>query len=464
MRRLRRAPVLVAVCLVLAIGGSAAAPPGVPGSWPDRPAVDLRFALAPDLRSASGTERVVFTPDLDTCELVFRAWPNKPATAEAGSGMKITRIRVDHRAVAGRELAAGAPETAQAGTLLEVPLARCLSAGQTVTVDLDFELVFGEDVDERVGMSPTGGVAWFGTAFPLLAWERGSGWRRGPAVPLNGETAVSEEFWLDLTVVAPSGARVLGTGRAAGLLNRPDGTTEHRFVARSVRDVAVTVGDLDLAERTIDGVRVHLGLDRAVDGADAEAWLDQIAASQRELVDLLGRFPYEDLWVSVLSAQSDGIEFPGAIQFGDVDPAVRRGLVTHELAHMWFYGLVGNDQGEHPWLDESFATFAQTVADQKEPAYDSRFWGGAPPVGEPMTFWATEVAHPNATYYDTVYLIGAAALVEARDRVGSEEFDAALRDYVHSSRHSIAGPGDVRRAFADLPGVLATLRQVGALP
>jgi aminopeptidase N len=323
--------------------------------WPDRPVVDLRFEMAPDLASATGREVVEFTPDLDTCELVFRAWPNKPATARAGSSLTVSGVRVDGQDAAFVDLRAGAPEVAPAGTLVEVPLADCVSAGETVTAEVAFDLVLGEEVNERVGTSSDAEVAWFATAFPLLAWERGRGWERGPAVPVIGETAVSEDFLLDsLEVVAPSGYEVLGTGEEDGTEDGPDGTTVHRFTAPAVRDVAVAVGDLDVAERTIDGTRVRVGLDQQVDRADAEDWLDQIEESTGDLVDLLGPFPYDDLWVVVLSSQTSGIEFPGAMQFGDVDPAERRGLVTHELAHMWFYGWVGNDQGEHPgWTSRS---------------------------------------------------------------------------------------------------------------
>src|SRR5918997_5905668 len=397
--------------------------------WPDRPVVDLRFEVAPDLATVAGREVVEFTPDLDTCELVFRSWPNKPATSRAGSSLRVTAVRVDGRDTAFLDIAAGAPEGAPAGTLVEVPLTDCVSAGETVTAELTFDLILGEEGNERVGTSSDAEVAWFATAFPLLAWERGRGWERGPAVPVIGETAVSEDFLLDsMEVVAPSGYEVLGTGAADGTEDRQDGTTVHRFTAPAVRDVAVAVGDLAVTERTIDGVRVRVGLDREVDEADGEAWLDQIEASNRGLVDLLGPCPYDDLWVVVLSAQTSGIEFPGAIQFGDVDPDERRGLVTHELAHMWFYGLVGNDQGEHPWLDESFATFAQSVADGDGPPFTRLAAGESPPVGGSMTYWAAEVQRPNSTYYDTVYTLGGAALVEARAQVGEEAFDAALAD------------------------------------
>jgi len=376
----------------------------------------------------------------------------------------VSDVRVDGRDADVVDIAAGAPAGAPAGTLVEVPLADCVTAGETVTAELTFALVLGEDVNERVGTSPDAEVAWFATAFPLLAWERGRGWQRGPAVPVNGETAVSEDFLLDsMEVVAPSGYEVLGTGAADGAQDQQDGTTVHRFTAPAVRDVAVAVGDLDVAERTIDGVRVHVGLDQGVSQADTEAWLDQIQESNSALVDLLGPFPYDDLWVVVLSAQTSGIEFPGAIQFGDVDPVDRRGLVTHELAHMWFYGLVGNDQGEHPWLDESFATFAQSVADGDEVPFAHLDAADAPPVGGSMTYWAAEFQRPDSTYYDTVYTLGGAALVEARQQAGEEAFDADLTEYVAANAHSIATPDDVRRAFSDLPEVLQVLREVGAL-
>ncbi|SDN43203.1 Peptidase family M1 [Geodermatophilus siccatus] len=471
MRAGRRWSTVALACSALVLSGCTSAGLGDadPGAddaepWPDRPVVDLRFEVAPDLATVAGREVVEFTPDLDTCELVFRSWPNKPATSRAGSSLTVSDVRVDGRDADFLVIAAGAPEGAPAGTLVEVPLADCVSAGQTVTAELTFDLVLGEEVNERVGTSSDAEVAWFATAFPLLAWERGRGWERGPAVPVIGETAVSEDFLLDsMEVVAPSGYEVLGTGAADGAEDQQDGTTVHRFTAPAVRDVAVAVGELDVAERTIDGVRVRVGLDQRVGEADTEAWLDQVEESNGELVDLLGPFPYDDLWVVVLSAQTSGIEFPGAIQFGDVDPDDRRGLVTHELAHMWFYGLVGNDQGEHPWLDESFATFAQTVADGDEQPFAHLAAEDSPPVGGSMAYWAAEFRRPNSAYYDTVYTLGGAALVEARQQVGEEAFDAALADYVAVNAHSIATPDDVREAFADLPEVLEVLREVGAL-
>ncbi len=49
-----------------------------------------------------------------------------------------------------------------------------------------------------------------------------------------------------------------------------------------------------------------------------------------------------------------GMEYPQLVlttpQFGPV---------RHEIAHQWFYGIVGDDQRHAPWLDESFALVAR---------------------------------------------------------------------------------------------------------
>jgi hypothetical protein len=437
-------------------------------TWPDpapsRPIVDLSFTVSEDLASVGGTKRIAFTPDLDICELVFRLWPNKPMTADYGNALEVTEVLVDRQIVEPRVVAAGAPE-GRPGTLLEVPLPSCVTAGTEVTADLEFALILGEGTDERVGVARTGEVAWFGTAFPLLAWENGRGWAREPAVPVAGEMATSETFQLrSLEVVAPTRFDVLGTGVFEGSSEQTErGTTTHRFTASAVRDVTVTVGLLDVLTREADDVRLHVGVPRRGVQASPNRWATQVERSIEKVVDHLGPLPYAEIWVSVLPDQTSGIEFPGAMQFGDVSPEDEAWLVTHEVAHMWFYGLVGNNQGRDPWLDEAFATFVQLVVDDQE-VNDAN--AGSPElrneVGRPMSYW-TRFDQPSSAYVAGVYLEGGAALLEARERAGPEAFDAALTGYLIDQAHRIAVPADLEAALADLPAAVQVLRRAGAL-
>src|ERR687898_431383 len=154
MRAGRRWCTAALACSALVLSGCTSAGLGdaAPGRddaepWPDRPVVDLRFEVAPDLATVAGREVVEFTPDLDTCELVFRSWPNNPATARAGSSLTVSDVRADGRDTAFFDIAAGARGVAPAGPLVEVPREVSGGGGETVTAELTFALVLGEEVD-----------------------------------------------------------------------------------------------------------------------------------------------------------------------------------------------------------------------------------------------------------------------------------------------------------------------------
>lgn len=467
-RRLALLIGLVAVLTVLGACTAASTPAPTPAPpaaapWLQRPSVDLAFDVGPDLRGATGRETVTFTPDLPACELVFRAWPNMPNAAASGNALQVTDATVQGRPTTPVVRPAGAPPGAP-GTLVELPLPACVAAGQSVRAELGFTLRLGTDADERLGASPATGTAWFGSGFPLLAWVRGQGWVRDDAVSIPSETATSEDFRLDaLHVVAPVGAAVSGTGHADPPAPGPRaGTTAHVFRADAVRDVSVAVGAYRVLERDVAGTRLHLFTPASGTRTDPARWAEQIDRPLGRLEKLLGPCPYPDLWVAIVPPLSSGIEYPGALQFGDLSARRLPELAAHELAHQWFYGLVGNDQARDPWLDEGFATYAQAVVDDTPGEYgpDDVPEGLRGRLGDPMATWSDR--GPEA-YYNGVYVQGAATLLAARDRVGAEPFDAAIRAYIAANAHRVATPADVARALGGLPAAVDLLTRSGAL-
>ncbi|HVE96505.1 MAG TPA: hypothetical protein VNA67_05930 [Pseudonocardiaceae bacterium] len=69
--------------------------------------VELSLNVAPDLRTVTGRESVVFTPDMRVYELVFRAWPNNPTMFKASCSLTVTDTSVDGRVVTSQVIAAG---------------------------------------------------------------------------------------------------------------------------------------------------------------------------------------------------------------------------------------------------------------------------------------------------------------------------------------------------------------------
>jgi hypothetical protein len=415
---------------------------------PDRPKISLDFTLADDRRSVTGTETVVFTPDRDVRELVFRLVPNGPDSARAGNRLVVDAVRGDDVAQ-GRYEPAGAIDP---GGLYVVELDGELAAGESTALELDFSLALGRGGFDRVGTDEA--VSWWASGAPLLAWEPGTGWARDPFVDLGGETASSPAADTAVRVSAPEDLTVLMTGAQADPSAARDGRRTWTSTEPVARDVAVAAGLFTTAETTTpDGVRVTTGV-----LPDSELAAEELGRATTEAIDslasFLGPFPYRTLSVPLLPDYGGGIEYPGLI----LQATTSRQVLVHEVAHMWFYGMIGNSQFRDPWLDEAFASWAEAVVDGDSGlvAPDGLELEG--PVGAAMDEYPG-----TGTYFRLVYDKGGAALLAAQEAVGPEAFAAAVRCYVDANAWTIATPQDVGRALAELPAALTILEQAGAI-
>ncbi len=429
-------------------------PSACPGSYaapdPMRPVIRLSFDLSSDRRTVTGTETVRFIPDLPVTELVFRLWPNGDSAPE-GTSITVTSATVPG---GGRfTVAAAGAQSGTQGTLLTVPLGRTAPAGQPIVADLAFRLRLPPPDFERWGS--TGATAWWGSGHPLLAWERGRGWQRQPAVRFPSEAAVSEAATTDLTVTAPAGDAVLMSGAPEAPQTVDGGRRRWHSMSLTTRDVSVSVGTFTTRTATVRGVAVTVGVSSEVT-ADLDELLGLTRRSIEGLADQFGPFPYPSLSIAALPGlSSGGIEFPASIMVGPEGWDV---VVPHEVAHEYFYAMIGDNQARDPWLDEAFATYSEALVNGTASRYLPQLdRPGA--VGSSMESWGSD----QEGYYGTIYGKGAAALLTARQQVGTGAFDAAIRCYVNENAWTVATPDDLSRALKHLPAAITVLRDARAL-
>jgi hypothetical protein len=430
--------------------GSAACPASYAQPDPHRPEIRLTFDLADDLATVRGTEDVTFTPDLPIQELVFRLTANTPPTVRQGNRIEVTAARSDPSGGAYRFQTAGAAAGTQGGLLI-LPLGRQVPAGQRVTAHVEFTLTLGKRAFDRFGR--TGDYAWWGSAQPLLAWERGVGWHEEPLLQYTAESATSEAASTDLTVTAPGKYTVLSTGTQDAPVDFGEGGRKRwHAVADRARDVSVAVGPFRTAKASVAGTTVQVGT--APDKAP-QRLLTEAERGVRELVARYGPPPFPSINLARLPINGGGIEYPGAIMLLDDS----RVVTVHELAHQWFYAMVGNSQARDPWLDEAFATFAEEEIDRTAGATRGALTLPGK-VGDSTTHYGSD----QDAYYNTTYGKGAAALIAARAVGPPAKFDAALRCYVNANAWRIAKPADLATALAGLPASTKVLQDAGALP
>jgi len=159
-------------------------------------------------------------------------------------------------------------------------------------------------------------------------------------------------------------------------------------------------------------------------------------------------YPYPVLNV-VETETPDGQEFDGLVFlaekfYSDYNGTAKSDLIaigTHEIAHQWWFGLVGNDQAMEPWLDEAMSVYSERIFyEYNYPKYGDWWWNFRVNYFGPSGYVDTSVYNGGTfrLYTNAVYLNGANFLDDLRTRVGDEAFFAFLQDYATRFAHGRA--------------------------
>jgi hypothetical protein len=396
---------------------------GYPAPDPHRPRYALHLRMTPSTHTVTGELSVAFTPDVGTDRLLFRLWANGPALRREGARLAVSRIVVDgHR----RQLRLPDPTT------LVVPAA--LAAGHTVTAQLRFRLTLPQRAKDRI--SQDGDSIRLGSFFPVLPWVPGRGWATEPPAHVPSETSTTPVADFDVHIAAPPGLGVLASGAEVA---------PGHWVARAVRDFAVAAGDFRTVRRRIAApgpVDLTVAVARGV-AVDPQQAADLAQRSLQHLAALYGRYPWRTFTLAYgPDLEAEGIEYPTLVFEG---PGQLQLITPHEIAHQWFYSLVGDDQAADPWLDEGLASWAGGEAGSELQVFQTvpipADAGGH--LGAPMTYWDR---HPH-DYFAGVYAQG----VQALSSLGPvPRVACALRRYVAHNAYGIANDADALAAFSSV--------------
>jgi hypothetical protein len=303
---------------------------------------------------------------------------------------------------------------------ISVSLGGILPAGATATVQVPFT--------SRLRSSTANSDWMFTKANGIVSIHRWIPWvsRSTPFVrPNHGDpfvTPVSPQVTVRLAT--DRFLRIAGTGERVSI------SADHRsqtFRAQNVRDFVFSAApDYQIHETTAGGHTIRVAT------RPGAAWSTMLSAAKNALSKLesrLGVYPYR-LFTVAQSAGGFGMEGPMTvwIPFG-VGSANLRYLVTHETAHQWFYGVVGNDQARQPFADEAATDFV------------ARFILGLKRASRCSTDWLDRsiYEYTETCYYETIYIQGGNFIDSLRQRMGDAAFWRALKGYVADHRFGLAG-------------------------
>jgi len=359
------------------------------------------------------------------------------------------------------------PEYRFERTALEVPLPQPLEPGQSTVVALDYRITAPETLDKGYGLiSYTRDILALDTPYAAIPVFDDEGWNV-ETPPANADTSYNDAGFYLVRVTAPAALELVATGvaveqergSAAQTVTFALGPARDFFIAGSTRYVSRTV---QLGETQVNSY--------ALEGEEdaARVALDAAVNALRIFGKRFGAYPYTEFDVAATPMLALGIEYPGTVGISEKvydageNPDRQRQVqilestVAHEVAHQWFYNLVGNDQVDEPWLDEAAAEYlmctyfldlyGQEAAQSCRGSWEAR-WDRVDRLPKAVGLPAGD--YEPREYSPIVYGRGPIFLDALADRMGQPVFDRFLAGYVAQFRWEIATASDFRSMAED---------------
>ncbi len=345
----------------------------------------------------------------------------------------------------------------QGKTLMVLPLKSPLEPEKTVTIELEYQLAI-PNCAYRFGYGQN--AYQLGNVFPTLAVYEQGAWRKEEYLSI-GDPFYSHCANYTVSVNAPVG--YVAAASSYGEEETKDGRVIYHYKAPAVRDFALTLSNTLLRWEKKSGTVVLSAL--AKDQKTAGQLLEYGEKALTCFNQLYGNYPYQQLSLVQANFPLGGMEYPGLVLISDqLIPAGKTDFewtIAHEVAHQWWYGVVGSDQYYQPWQDEALCEYALLAyiktyygLEAKEDAIATRITSamrltlpqGITP-GSPIDYFG------NLTEYSLmVYRRGAMAFLTLEEALGEEELNRVLRAYYNRYAFKLASREDFEQTLADVTG------------
>jgi hypothetical protein len=424
---------------------------GLPGAS----VYEIDFEISDDLLLLHGHEEVCYTNREDELldEVFLRLFPNL-----LGGAATVSMLRVDGQDVE--------PVYELADSALRVPLSAGLQPGEAILIEMDFEVEVAQEMERNYGLFGFfDGVLSLHEVYPVIPVYDDEGWNVELPSPQGDITYYDASFYR-VQVTAPSNLVIVASGVEVAREEEGDSQVL-TFAAGPARGFYVAASaDYTVVSESVGETRVNsYALAGQEDAADLA--LDFARGALQTYSERFGVYPYTEFDVVSTPMLALGMEYPGitaiTLEVYDLDAAVRgvpapvmmEGTVGHEVAHQWFYNVVGNDQIDEPWLDEAvvqYVTGLYYLDTYGEQGYQG--WRGSwydrwdrvdqaeIPIGLPVA------GYEDGAYGAIVYGRGPLFVEALAQEMGQETFEGFLRDYTQSHTWDI-GTGPAFRRLAE---------------
>ncbi|MEG1528469.1 MAG: M1 family metallopeptidase [Clostridia bacterium] len=240
------------------------------------------------------------------------------------------------------------------GQILSLPLATPLAPESSISIALIYDISLA-NIHHRLGYGRN--TVNLGNWFPILC-NFDNGWQTTPYYAI-GDPFVSQVANYTLTLVAPSNLIIASSGRETNKSIEGE-TATYTYKANCVRDFALVMSSkfkvltAQMGETTLNYYYFN--------DESAQVTMSLACKAFEYYSNTFGKYPYPTLAIAQTDFCYGGMEYPSLIYYNaNLLGEEKLQAIAHEIAHQWWYGVVGNDQISSPFMDEGLAELSTAM-------------------------------------------------------------------------------------------------------
>lgn len=190
---------------------------------------------------------------------------------------------------------------------------------------------------------------------------------------------------------------------------------------------------------------------------DYEAYLWQKATqylnrSVRFYSDIVGEYPYQTATAVQGIYEGADMEYPMITVIGAAGyDAGLDNVIAHEVGHNWFYGILGSNERDHPWMDEGLNSYLDSrymttyYGYGTNTEYTAYLQKASNHTDRPIE--STSQSLSDGNYYICAYAKPTLSFRYLATYLGQSKMDNILQKYFQTWQYKHPQPTDVRQVF-----------------
>lgn len=345
--------------------------------------------------------------------------------------------------------------------LLKVTLLAPLYPNDFVSISMEYDITI-PNVNHRFGWNDN--TINLGNIYPVACVFDENGWDKHP-YNSNGDPFYSNLANYSVKFTYPKDMTLAHTGIETEKQTN-ETTTTIKMQANAVRDFAMVLSSkFQTKSCNVNGTEITYYF---YDDAKSDESLSTAQKALSTFNQKYGNYPYSTLEVVQTGFVYGGMEYPNLVMISDSLEKYDDYTITiiHEIAHQWWYGVVGNNQYDYGWLDESLAEYSVVVFYENNPEYEIKrdvciqnaitsytlfvdvykdvFNEVDTSMNRSLDKFATEPEYVYASYVKGMIMFD-----DIRNLIGDKKFFDSLKNYYKQYAGKNATPNNLINVFED---------------